>query len=285
MSDYLVELFNMLFIFIICFAVLLYPMWEKRDVGKKFVYIYLICFAVILCAAHIAVRQFITMDLNAIRILRAYFVLPMLAAPIIVFHKRIWQAAVIASMGLVCYVVASGVSGYVAARILSDNTLLYAGIACIAITILTMPPVIFTMRRVSTSPYADLVIKFWRLAWIVPVMFLSIAITGQISYAAGNILDRQLISFMISAYLIPLSIIFLLNVLMNQNTSETEYEKQEIEFYREINHKIRAPLATVSADIQTAQQNPNKRDEMLTKAQSGVMEIAEIIRDTMEDGK
>lgn len=242
-----------------------------------------------MCAAHLAARQYMTLGLDAIRALRACFILPMLIVPLIILRKQMWQATITIAMGFMCYTVISGISGYMASKLSPGDSPLYMGVSGIAAAALALPLIIIVLRLIYTNPTLEQITSFWRLAWVIPAMLSVFAIAAQVGYALGKVLDRQLVSFIAATYVISLLTVYLFDVLARSNTSSYtsgfDCEEKETEILQKIGVKISTPLAAISADVSVAQHNPHELDEPLTKAQSRVMEIADIIRDTLEDEK
>jgi signal transduction histidine kinase len=76
----------------------------------------------------------------------------------------------------------------------------------------------------------------------------------------------------------------LLSISYSAAKRETEKLAAKTDFYRKMSHDLRTPLTVVSTNIQTARRRPEEAYELLTKSQSEIMKMADMISDALKDG-
>ena len=167
------------------------------------------------------------------------------------------------------------------------NPLAAANIISLIVIAVTLPPLLFMLRRLCSNLDMKQAVVFWRLAWLVPAVFFFIVWFAS-SYPGGNV-NSSFIVVRIFIYLSLLLICYLFEIAVRQ-IHEAEAAKREAEelaakmdFYHKMSHSLRTPLTIVSTNIQTARRRPQEADELLTKSQAEIMKMADTISDALKD--
>ena len=184
MTQYFSELANVLPQTIPFFLIALYPMWKTREVKTRAITIFIVCVELYLCVALLAARQFWDMDFGAIQFFKVLTITPTYYLPfwVLVFRKRILQNMFLLGVSCLYAPIGNGLGMYAGANWFAANPLPAANIVNLAVIALTLPPLLFLLRRLYDNPYL-MHTNIWRFVWLLPLSLFAIL------FVANNLFD------------------------------------------------------------------------------------------------
>ena len=182
MTELLLELLNVTVIpYIAAFSIRLYPMWKTRDVKVRTILIVYSCLMLSMCAGFMALKKFWPVDLRIAQLYKLSTGLPFILMPFWFFRKRIWQNFFLFAVSLMYSPLSVGIGIYASANWFTDAAypLLGANIVSFAVIALTLPPLLFILRRLLENPDARQT-GIWQFIWILPTSFFGLyMLTGS----------------------------------------------------------------------------------------------------------
>jgi signal transduction histidine kinase len=231
----------------------------------------------------------LVIDINNLQTFNLLASLPAHCLLFLTFRKRVWKNVFLQATVFMYGLVYIGIGNYIGDNFFPENLILMASIVSIAVTALTLPPLLFMLRRMYSNRNTLQAAVFWRLVWLVPLSFFMIIFLGG-NYLRGSF-DSWFFIVRVVSYGVLLMLCYLFDVIARQ-ISEAEAVKRkaeeaaaEIDFYRKMSHSLRTPLTVISTNIQTAKRRPNEADELLTHSQAEIMKMAAMISDALKDGE
>ena len=267
-------------------------MWKTRDRGGRFVLLYTAGHLLLICAGLLFFRQFGNTGIESLNIFKFAIGVPMIPLAFFVYRKRVWQSVFALAMSFIYNLIPQGVGSYAFEHWASPASypLLTPTAVTIAVTAVTLPPLLYILRRLYDNPSTKQTVVFWRLIWMMPMMFFIVFLMGNNYLFANEINAAYFFTFRVIIYCALVFISFLFDAVFRQ-VWEAEAARRKAgeaeakaDFYRRMSHEIRTPLTVVSTNIQTARRRPEEADELLEKSQATIMEMAKIINDALEEG-
>ena len=233
MTELLLELVNVLIPYFSGFAVLFYPMWETRNAKARSVLIFLVCNTLYLCIGLLLFKQTGAISISALNMFKLCAGLPAILAPFFVFHKRVWQNIFLLAMCFPYSLIPNGIGLYASENwfVFPEHPLLTANIVSIVVAALTLPPLLYILRRLYENTHMKQAVIFWRLIWLLPMSFFAIAAqTSSYFFSdkaedAGFVIVRVLIygALLLTCYLLEAAILHVSeNVSLKEHARMTE---------------------------------------------------------------
>ena len=291
MSAFLLELVNALITYAAGHAIRLYPMWKTRDVKARSVFIYVICITVFQCGGLLLVRQVGGVEMPRLNDFIVLFGLPQLIPPFFIFRKRVWQHIFLMSVTVTYGLTPSGISIYAAQYWFSAmaDPMPAVVVLKIIITALTLPILLYVLKRLAENTHMGKATVFWRLFWLIPGLFTIITMLNN-SFLTS---DEQNISFVVMRLLSLVALVlvcYLLDLALRQAAlaEAAQHEAGEAAakslFLHKMAHSLLTPLTKVSTNVQLTQQlKPDDSDELLLKSQDEILKMAEMINEALDE--
>jgi signal transduction histidine kinase len=162
----------------------------------------------------------------------------------------------------------------------STNKLLTESIATIIVAALTLPLLLFLLKRLCHNAHMKQAVIFWRFIWLLPIFFFAITILSS-SYFTDSNRGLSFIIIRIIMYCALILICFLLENAIRQ-ISEAEELSRKTDFYRRMAHDLLTPLTKVSTCVQTAQRRPEEADDLLAASQNEIMKMADMVNEALK---
>jgi len=229
MADYFAELLNAAIPYIACIPIFLYPMWKTRDAKSRSVIIFLCFFTLLLSAALLFAKQNRTVDAQSIRFIMLSASLPANIMPFFVFRRRIWQNVFFQAVGFMYSPIAAGTGTYIAEKLFASpaNQFLAASVIGLAVIIVTLPPLLFLLRRLYANPDIEHM-TLWKFIWVIPIAFFAIIMISGNSFVFSNIHGIGFIIIRLLVYVTLLLICYLFELSIRQ-ALEAETAKRRAE--------------------------------------------------------
>ncbi|MCL2638165.1 MAG: hypothetical protein FWD48_07295 [Oscillospiraceae bacterium] len=287
MTDYLIELFNVAVPFIACIPLFLYPMWKTRDVKTRSVIVYLCGYTLFLCGVVLFIGQHREINVQTVQFIMLGVTLPVNIMPFFVFRKRILQNIFLQTVALMYSPIVIGTGTHTAEK-LFDSSLFAAAIISLVVCGITLPPLMFLLRKLYTNPainQSDL----WKFFWLIPLAFFAIIMFSGSNFISSHTHGIEFIIIRIVLYVVLLLICYLFEIAIRR-IAETEAAKRQAEekaaeadFYKKMSHQLLTPLTVVSTSIQTIKIKPEKTEELINKSQDKIMEMADMINAALSE--
>ena len=294
MTGYFTELSYVLLTYAAGYAIQIYPMWKTRDMKARTVFAVLACLTALQGVGLFIARHHWEMDITTINTYIAAVGLPTSAIfPFFIYRKRAWQNIFLLSICLAYHLSPGGISNYAYDTVFASyaHPLFAANALKIAITVITLPLVLYVLRRLFSSPYIGKAVVFWRFFWLIPGLFFSIIMMSNnylffifdnnISFVVVRLL--ALAALLLTCYLFEVSLRQTVEAQSAKHKAEEQTAKAD--FYRRMSHDLRTPLTRVSTSIQVVKDHPEMADELLTDAQADIMGMANMISSALDDGE
>ena len=279
MTDYFVELLNVMLSYIPAHMLRLFPMWKTRDVKTRSVFIYIACITLFQSVGLLLIKEVWYLDMVTLNFFKIAAGIPMFIAPFFIFRRRVWQNIFLLFANAMYNLIPAGIGNYASENWLSAWTypMMAANAVGFAVVAATLPLLLFVMRRLCGNPHMARAVTFWRLIWILPAMFFITTIIGNSIFFSG----MTEISFVVNRILIYIAlttICFILDAAIRQMV-EAEAAKRETEELAERNqfldslsqmkseylsnlvHEIKAPLTVLLLNIERAVELLARNDE------------------------
>jgi len=258
MTNFIIEYINVAFASVTTYFLMLYPMWKTRERKIRFVFVYTICHALLGIAALLFFRRLGSTDIEAFSVFKFVIGVPMVPLAFFVFRQRVWQNIFALVISSSYGVIPQGAGNYALEHWSSPGA--YPMLASTAITIAviaaTLPPLLIILRRLYENPGTKQAIAFWRLAWLMPMIFFVMFLMGN-NYLFDN--DIYAVSFFVFRGVVYGGLFFicyLLDAVLRQvNEAETakrevatleRLDRQKNDLMHTISHEARTPLAVLA---------------------------------------
>jgi len=242
MTELLLELLNIAVPYISAFAIKLYPMWKTRDVKTRAVVIYIACFALYMCAGFLVVKRFWAVDFRVMQMYKLCIELPVAVMSFWAFRKRIWQNIFLITTSALYVTLSIGTGTFVSGNYFHNAAypLLAADIASLTVIVLTLPPLLFFLRRLCENPHMNQA-GVWRIIWILPLTHFGMYLLAGSPFDVNNFKGGTFILSRILIYGVLLFTCYLLetalrqvseNISLKENARliESRIEQQEEQF-------------------------------------------------------
>ena len=272
--------------FVSCYAIQIYPMWETRGLTTRTVFAFIACLTVVQSAGLFLLFRFTDFDLSTISAYKLISALPSMIFPFFIFRKRTLQSIFLLSIHLIYNITPIGISNYAYDYWFSSFAypMLTANILLIAITAITLPFVVYVLRRMFQNTYIGSAGMFWRYFWLIPVLFFAIILLSDnylifslgrdISFVAMRLLTLAVLMFV--CYLLDASLRQVSeNIELKEHARTAEkqldmhreqYERitQNAEASRNLRHDLRHHFTAVSrlAEDESAERTKAYLDEL-----------------------
>ena len=290
MTTFLPELINAYVTFATSHAIRLYPMLKTQGVKRRNILIYIICLT-LLQSAFLVFAKFVRgVDMPQLNDYIMLAGLPQIIVPFFIFRGRFWQNIFFMSVAATYGLTPGGISIYAADYWFSSsaNPMIAVTALKIGLTAATLPLFLYLLKRLAENERIDKAILFWRLFWLIPILFLVITMLSN-SVLTG---DSQNIFFVVTR-LLALAAMMLVCWLLDlalRRTSAMQAAMQAAEehaaragFYQKMAHEMLTPLTKVSTNVQVAKRHPEEADKLLGRAQDEIMVIAENINRALDE--
>ncbi|GHU80496.1 hypothetical protein FACS1894191_5900 [Clostridia bacterium] len=271
----------------------LYPMWRTRNMKTRNIIIFYICYAVFLFGGTLLLREWSSENLGQYYLSVIALGIPQLVLPFFIFRKRFLQQLFLLAISPAYHTITVEIGNYVGVHWVGDAP---GGIVSVLVTFavaaLTLPPLLILLRRLYSNPGIIHDAPFWRLFWLLPVLFFGITVFTSNHFIVD--MPPKTISF-VAVRVFVYAAILLICVLMEtavRYVSEAEAAKRKSEeaeaksdFYHRMSHDMLTPLTRISTNVQVAKRKPEKAPELLTEAQADIMLIASMVNKALRGDK
>ncbi len=179
MAEYFAEFVNVLIPYIANFTLTLIPMWKTRDVKTRSVYLFVLGFLIYISAGLLLIRQFRAMDLRILQLYKLVASVPLMVMPYLFFRKRVGQNTFLLFVTAMYNSVAvgTGISASENWFAGSANSLIIADIASLLVIAVTLPPLLFFLRRLCENQNVRHM-TIWRFIWLLPATYFAMFLLG-----------------------------------------------------------------------------------------------------------
>jgi len=126
----------------------------------------------------------------------------------------------------------SGIGIYVAQTwFVNSNALLAESIATLAVTVITLPPLLLIVKRLCSNLYMKQAVTFWQIIWLLPVLLFAVTIITS-SYLHESDQGTAFIVIRVLLYFTMLLICYLIDTSTRQAV-QAKTAEQTAEFERE----------------------------------------------------
>jgi signal transduction histidine kinase len=270
MTGYFIELLNVLLSYIPSHMLRLFPMWKTRDVKTRSILIYIVSITLFQAVGLLLVKEVWHLNMVTVNIFKMAAGIPMIIAPFFIFRRRFWQNIFNLSVNLMYSMIPAGIGNYASESWLSswNYPMLAANLVGFAIVAVTLPLLLYVLRRLFDNPHMTQAVKFWRLVWILPTMFFITTIISNSIFFSRTIEFSFVINRLL-IYIALTTLCFILDAAIRQ-MGETEAAKRETEELAERNrfldslsqmkseylsnlgHEMKTPLTVLSLNIERA---------------------------------
>jgi signal transduction histidine kinase len=286
---------NILVTYVTGICLRLYPMWKTRDWKTRSIVLFYLCNIAFQFGATLLLRQWAGENLGQYYLSIIAIGIPQMIVPFFIFRKRFLQQFFLLAISPAYHTITVEIGNFAGVNWAGDAP---GGLVSVLVTFaaaaLTLPPLLLRLRRLYSNPDILCDTPFWRLFWLLPVLFFCIAELTSNPYIVDT---PKAISFVFVRVFVYAAIL-LICVLMEtavRNVSEAETAKRmskeaeaKNDFYYKTSHALLTPLTKVSTKVQLAKMEPEDAAELLTKSQAEIMKMAEMINDALaeetEDG-
>jgi len=209
--------------------------------------------------------------------------------PFFVFRKRILQNIFMQAVALMYSPTVIGTGTYLSEK-LFDSYLFAAAIISFGVCVITLPPLLFMLRKLYTNPtinQSDL----WKFFWLIPLAFFSIIMISGSNFITSDTHGIDFLIIRIVFYIVLLLICYLFETAVRR-IAEAEAAKRkaeekaaEADFYKKMSHQLLTPLTVISTSIQTVKIKPEKTEELINKSQDKIMEMADMINAALSENE
>ena len=182
MTELLLELMNVTIIpYVGTFPVRLYPIWKTRDVSTRTIFAVYCCFILAISAGFLAIKKFEPLDLRSIQIYKGLMGIPSIFIPFWIFRKKVWQNMFLAAVSMMYSPLYIGTGLYADVNWFGGACpFLGANLVSLAVIALTLPPLLFILRRLHENAKQT---GIWRFIWILPMSYFGLfMLTGNFIY-------------------------------------------------------------------------------------------------------
>ena len=217
MSGFLLVLLNALITYAAGHAIRLYPMWKTRDVKARSIFIYVLCITAFQCGGLLLVGQVGGVEMPRLNDFIVLFGLPQLIPPFFIFRRRVWQHIFLMSVTTAYGLTPSGISIYAAQYWFGSmaDSIGAVVVLKIILTVLTLPLLLYVLKRLAENTHMGKATVFWRLFWLIPGLFTIITMLNN-SFLTS---DEQNISFVVMRLLSLVALVlvcYLLDMALRQ---------------------------------------------------------------------
>jgi signal transduction histidine kinase len=279
---------NVLVTYVSGYFLRLFPMWKTRDWNTRSIVLFYICNTAFLFCGALLFRQWASENIGQYNLSVIALGLPQMIVPFFIFRKRFLQQFFLLAVSTAYHTITVDVGNFVRVNWTGNAPVgIMSALATFAVAALTLPPLVLLLRRLYSNPDIVHATPFWRLFWLLPLLFFGI-IELTSSYF---IVDAPGTTSLVFVRVFVYAAILLICVLMEtavRYVSEAEAAKRKSkeaeaksDFYHRMSHDILTPLTRVSTNIQVANLKPDNAPELLTEAQADIMLMAGMINDAL----
>jgi signal transduction histidine kinase len=229
------------------------------------------------------------MDFGTVQFFKLFImVVPAHALLYFVFRKKVWQNIFLQATAILYTPICNGMGIYAGENWFSESPVTAANIVSLAVAVLTLPPLLFMLRRLYENPYI-MRAGIWRFIWLLPGSYLAVLLLTGNLFDPGTFAGISFIFIRILIYGALLLTCYLLETSLRQVMKYKDAKRKadeltaKTEFYHRMAHELLTPLTRVSTCVQTARTRPEEADELLTMSQTEIMDMAEMIKNALEE--
>ena len=292
MINFIIEYLNIVSSFIATYFLMLFPMWKIKNVKDRLIGIYSACHLFIVITALIYFRQSEFTSIEHLSTLKFIIGALMVPLPFLVYRKNKWQVIFLLAIAFAYNLIPTGIGNFALDNWYSpaEYPMLVATVITYAVILITLPPLLIVLRSLFNNPSTQQTSTFWRLIWMMPMMFFAIFLTGNNYLFAGEIDTVYFFTFRAVIYIALTFTCYLFDTILRK-VWEAETARQQVEeqtkktdFYRRMSHSLRTPLTRVSTSVQVVMDHPEMAEELLSDAQTDIMGMSKIISEALDDG-
>ena len=285
MINFMLELLNVVFSSFSTYFIMLLPMWKSRDRSSHFVYIYAACHMLLICVTLLLIRQLANTEIESFNTYKFAIGVPMVPLAFLTYRKNAWQNVFALAISFVYNLIPQGAGNYVL-----DNQspavvypMLFPTALTIAVTAVTLPPLLIILRSLYNNPSTKQAVKFWRLIWTMPMMFFVVFLMGNNYLFTNDINAVYFFTFRIVMYGVLTLLCFLFDAVLRHmyeaemarvEAEETRLKERELalektalervnslktELTRTVSHEMRTPLAVMMGFAELTAENARRK--------------------------
>ena len=271
MTEFFIEFFNIVLAYFPIYALTLNPMWKTRDVKTKTVLIVFLSITLVQCTALIFFQMTNDLDMEALQLFKLCAGLPTVIMPFYIFRKRFLQNLFLLALSFSYILIPRGIGTFAGESWFSTSAypMFAADVVKALVIVLTLPFLLYMIRRLFNNPDMKKAVIFWRLVWLMPTAFFAVTAISSNYTFFNSVESVSLIIFKTIIFCALLLICYLFEASVRQ-VSDAENARRETEALTEKNllldslshmksdylsnlgHEIKTPLTVLSLNIQRA---------------------------------
>jgi len=249
-------LLNVLMSFFSSNVIIHYPIWKTLGWKKRGMFIYISCLTLFIIACYFIAVSVFMYNIENLQVFKIFVSLPTLTVSFFIYRRRtVWQFLFLTALAFMYGPISTGIGIFAADTwFASVNTFLAESITTAIVAVLTLPPLLLSLKRLCNNPHMKQAVTFWRYIWLLPVFFFSVTIISS-SYLSGSEQGVSFVIVRIILYCAMLLICYLLEKAIRQigEAEATNLEKNALErvnnlkteLTRTVSHEMRTPLAVM----------------------------------------
>ena len=270
MNEILLGFLNVLISFFPSNLIIHYPIWKTLGWKKRGTFLYIFCLTLFISVCYFIAFYAMDFDMEGLQFFKLIVTPPTVIVPFLFYRRKrvAWQFVFLAASAYLYGVIGTGLGLYAADTWSGTNPLLTESVVTIVVASVTLPPLLFLLRRVCDNPYMKQAVVFWRFIWLLPAFFFVVTIMSS-SYLNNGEKGMAFVVIRIIVYIAMLLNWYLLdssvkqiaeietakhkaNSLAADNAALENLNRMKTEFLQEMSHEIKTPLTVISGYVQQA---------------------------------
>lgn len=268
-------LLNVLVSFFSANIIIHYPNWTVLGWKKRGMFIFFSCLALYISVCYFLVFAALKSDMQGLQFFKIFASIPSMTLSFILYRRKkaAWQFAFLAASAYMYGLIGIGIGIYITDTFFaSANSFLTESIFTIIVAVITLPLLLFLLKRLCNNPYMKQALIFWRFIWLLPTFFFAVTIMSS-SYLRDNKHGGSFVFIRIVLYFALLLICYLFEKLIRQvaQAENAKLEKETLEqidkmktdLMQTVSHEMRTPLTVMSvyAELAVKEMNGGKITE------------------------
>jgi signal transduction histidine kinase len=268
----------------------LYPLWKTRDWKTRGIILFYIGNTAFQFGGALLLRQWAGENIGQYNLSVIALGIPQMIVPFFIFRKRFLQQFFLLAVSAAYHTITVDIGNFVRVNWTGNAPGgIVSVLATLAVAALTLPPLLLLLRRLYANPGIICAAPFWRLFWLLPLLFFGIIEFTSSYFIVDELKTISLVLVRVFVYAAVLLICVLMETAVRY-VSEAEAAKRKSEeaaakadFYHRMAHDLLTPLTRVSTDIQIANRKEATDHKRLTDSQADIMEMASTINSALRD--